>query len=362
MTTAPKTSPIIASLLLSLLLGGEALAQTYSDRDVYSNYPQEQTVDYVTVFEDCNFRGKSRALTIGRYDELRAINIRNDQVSSMQVPDGLNLVLYEHENARGQSTVISSDVSCLNRTWNDRASSVHVVAAPQASANSRTTHNRANSRALNENGPLNNRARRTQETSQQRDLSKGVTSVAFANTALESGPNKQWRITNLNGTVNTFRETARNRQTITLMNNRLNQPVIIDLLAQEVRFFTPTGQRVDYPISRLGYAQDARETQRKTRTAGVIPSSCFRYTARTTGGAGGIRFHGHDGFHQFSSRAHSGRICHNGTLTMELNKLDTNTNLVVEINGQQYQFASNEKEDVLKNSWYRKKVSLQVGP
>ena len=46
---------------------------------------------------------------------------------------------------------------------------------------------------------------------------------------------------------------------------------------------------------------------------------------------------------------------------MELNKTLPATEVIVEIQGKKYRFGKNEKADVLKNTWYRKKVNLLVG-
>jgi hypothetical protein len=46
---------------------------------------------------------------------------------------------------------------------------------------------------------------------------------------------------------------------------------------------------------------------------------------------------------------------------MELSKTDPGTDVVVDINGRSYRFAPNEQADAYLNSWYRKKIRLQVG-
>ena len=75
---------------------------------------------------------------------------------------------------------------------------------------------------------------------------------------------------------------------------------------------------------------------------------------------GGVRFHGKDGFFQFSKRAHSGRICHSGELTMEINKTSPSTAVVVEIQDKKFHFSRNEKPDAFKNTWYRKRHTLYI--
>ena len=93
---------------------------------------------------------------------------------------------------------------------------------------------------------------------------------------------------------------------------------------------------------------------------GVVQGSCFTYKAYARGGQAGIKFQGKDINQKFDDDAVSGRVCHSGSLTMELNKMDPNVDVFVEIQGRTYKFAKGEKEDLLLNTWYRKMVKLKV--
>jgi hypothetical protein len=84
----------------------------------------------VTLFVDCPFVGTSVSLAPGNYN-MNQIGLPNDSISSVRVPSGLQLVLFEHSDFAGASVVITSDAACLtDRGWNDRASSLRVQAAP----------------------------------------------------------------------------------------------------------------------------------------------------------------------------------------------------------------------------------------
>jgi Beta/Gamma crystallin len=75
---------------------------------------------YVVLYQDCYYRGKSKVLFPGRHN-LSALGF-SGQVSSAKVPPGLKLVLYEDPNgSSGAKTRFTSDVSCLGGDWNDRA-------------------------------------------------------------------------------------------------------------------------------------------------------------------------------------------------------------------------------------------------
>ena len=61
-----------------------------------------------------------------------------------------------------------------------------------------------------------------------------------------------------------------------------------------------------------------------------------------------MRFHGKEGFYRFNTKAESGRICHNGPLTMEINKQDPATVVIIDIEGNRYKFGKNEQHDATK--------------
>ncbi len=81
--------------------------------------------NYVTLFEDCNYRGKVFYLAAGTYQGYQ-MKINNDRLSSMQIPSGLKVTLYEHDNFSGRSKTFNSHISCLDESWNDMASSLVV--------------------------------------------------------------------------------------------------------------------------------------------------------------------------------------------------------------------------------------------
>lgn len=80
---------------------------------------------YVTLHEDCNYGGKSYFLQPGTYSGY-SMKIGNDKLSSMQIPSGIKLTIYEDENFRGKSKTFTANVPCLDSNWNDMASSLVV--------------------------------------------------------------------------------------------------------------------------------------------------------------------------------------------------------------------------------------------
>lgn len=349
---------LLVAFLFTIVCSFPASAQNYPNQRYPDQGYQGGNGSYVTVYEDCDFRGRSRALAVGDYFDVRDLNIGNDKISSMHVPPGLELTLYEHERLRGKSVTISQDVSCLNREWNDETSSMRVVQGNR----SQTYGGRYSD---NDRGYQNDGYNQGGYGS-DRNLTAGISRVKFANATLVQRSRNQWEIRNKNGDIELFREVNRDGSTIFLRNQYSSQQVLIQLNSNNVRFISPNGQVANYRIKRADQGSSNRNVannRNNSNSSGPnrnIQGQCFTYKAYTRGGEGGVRFHGHEGFHRFGKSGHSGRICHNGALTMEMSKTNRSTDLIVEIQNKRFRFATNEKHDAYLNTWYRKKVRLNV--
>ncbi|MGB1309811.1 MAG: beta/gamma crystallin-related protein [Leucothrix sp.] len=80
-----------------------------------------------TVYQHCNFAGYKIRLAPGRYNlnTLKRMGMRNDDLSSMKVPAGYELVAYQHVNFGGKKIVLRGNDSCLvNNGFNDTISSI----------------------------------------------------------------------------------------------------------------------------------------------------------------------------------------------------------------------------------------------
>jgi len=91
-----------------------------------------------TMYKDCNYTGAAVALPVGDYNlaALQSRGILNDDISSLKVNAGYQVVLYENDNFTGGSlTVGSAGNSCLvnnplgTGNWNDKTTSLRVQAA-----------------------------------------------------------------------------------------------------------------------------------------------------------------------------------------------------------------------------------------
>jgi hypothetical protein len=88
----------------------------------------------VTLFSDCNFAGKMADVSIGEYASMAKAGFDNDVLSSMKIPAGLKVQVFEHDNFKGPSATFTMDVTCFrasrsSRNWNDRVSSLKISKA-----------------------------------------------------------------------------------------------------------------------------------------------------------------------------------------------------------------------------------------
>lgn len=101
-----------------------------------------------TVYKDCDYGGYAVTLAVGSYtlSQLQALGVVNDDVSSLKVGSGYEVILYKDDNFGGEAYLFRGDFSCLvNLTLNgaplnlnDWASSI-IVQPSTAAAAARTT-------------------------------------------------------------------------------------------------------------------------------------------------------------------------------------------------------------------------------
>lgn len=95
-------------------------------------------IPLVTFYEHCWYNTRNRPdakisqRPVGEYD-LPNIGIDNDRISSIRIPPGYEVTVYEHAGFGGESIVFVSDVECLvdytmkrNISWNDQISSFKI--------------------------------------------------------------------------------------------------------------------------------------------------------------------------------------------------------------------------------------------
>lgn len=336
-------------LLLSPI---KASAQGYID----GNEKRYGDVPLVSIFEDCDFRGERRDITVGEFNSMRTLDFGNDKLSSIRVPRGLEVVIFKDDNLKGDYARVNKNVRCFDDYWNDEVSSLTVEYADGAASHKPSKPYKPKPRSHDD--------RRDQYNDGVNG--RNVSKVAFKGRVLQQVGSTTWELQDFRRGVSQYTEVRRDSQSVTLENQYTSAQLRIDLFANDVTMIGPRGKVTRFPIKsrEASLASKPRKPNKpdvvKRGPNRRIKGECFAYRAYTNGGQGGIRFHGKEGFHRFTKKGHKGRICHNGTLTMEMNKTDPNTQVVVEIQGKGFVFGRGEKEDAYRNTWYRKLVKLKV--
>ncbi|RZL00724.1 MAG: carbohydrate-binding protein, partial [Pedobacter sp.] len=108
------------------------VAQGWNDRTTSLKVRAVAPSGTSILYKDCNYSGKAVGLPVGDYNygALYARGVANEDISSLTVNSGYEVVLYENDNFSGASIVIKSNNSCLvAQGWNDRTTSLKVRGA-----------------------------------------------------------------------------------------------------------------------------------------------------------------------------------------------------------------------------------------
>src|SRR5438105_3589218 len=84
----------------------------------------------VIVYADADYQGWSQELAVGNYDSLK---IGNDALSSLIVPTGYRVTLYQNSGFNGSSMILTSSANYVGDSANDSVSSVVVGLASSTS-------------------------------------------------------------------------------------------------------------------------------------------------------------------------------------------------------------------------------------
>lgn len=82
----------------------------------------------VYIYSGKNYTGRKKGFGVGRYN-MSQLGIGNDNLSSIRVPKGYKVVLFQDANFRGGQRILLNSRSALNPSWNNRTSSLRVLRA-----------------------------------------------------------------------------------------------------------------------------------------------------------------------------------------------------------------------------------------
>ncbi len=87
--------------------------------------PPPPTEATVAIYEHGSFVGRMQVLRVGAYD-MPALTIGNDALSSVRVPPGFKVILFENAGFQGRTLELKSDAPNLPPNFNDVTSSIVV--------------------------------------------------------------------------------------------------------------------------------------------------------------------------------------------------------------------------------------------
>lgn len=90
-----------------------------------NNPPSQPSNATVIIYADGNYKGQAATLLPGTYNTMADAGFPDDALSSLIVPAGYRVVLYEYANFKGKSyTITESKTGFTFSGWNDRTSSI----------------------------------------------------------------------------------------------------------------------------------------------------------------------------------------------------------------------------------------------
>ncbi len=350
----PKNSQIGAWFALLVLIAALAAVSTAEaqNRPNFGNNNANYGGNTVVMFSECGFRGTSQQVGIGEHSKIQNLRFPNDDMSSIRIPAGLEVTLYEDSKFRGGYARLTQDVACFDQSWDNSVSSIKV-----------TSTGGYNPGYPNPGQPL---------PGQPGVNVNNVSYVSFANSELRKINNNTWSLGTMGqyNSMTNYNVVSRDATSLFMQSQVSNERLRVDLAANRVTYYAVNGAAQDFPIQQKQPGPVTTDPIRPLPPvlpgAGNEPNRrisgrCFTYRAYTRGGDGGLRFHGKSNVERFTTRPATGEVCHSGSLTMEITKTAPNTEVVVEIQGRQFRFGANETADRFETNWYRKDVRLVVG-
>lgn len=79
------------------------------------------------IYQHINYGGAAAVLRPGQYATPEAFGLGNDSISSLRVPPGVTVRLYQHSNFQGSSIAVTADTPYVGSAFNDQTSSIVVT-------------------------------------------------------------------------------------------------------------------------------------------------------------------------------------------------------------------------------------------
>jgi len=351
---------------------------------------------HVILFRDCGYSGPSKAIPEGDYALLRDIGVPQKAISSVIIPAGLALEVFQRAKFGGHWYRLNQNQVCLKGNWNDSIGSVRVVKD--------NPHNTFGFKQNYADGHGGNGNRCHPFTVRSFEGAGGIRFVDDENRLTPVRPGKE-----IQG------ELCRNGSVrVELAKKDRGTGVMLKIANREYRF-QPWSQYDDFrgdwyrryinielPRKNLGgvkygangwgntagfgkrYSSGVKSganwgnnyqgqwyrnakvnkpsnASSQSSSGNYKQENCVAYSITGNHKDTGIRFlAGSQEFHLTGYGTQKRQLCHKGNIRFELSKKKIPGEVVVRIDGKSFVFGQGDKGDRFANNWYRKYFEINI--
>ena len=345
--------------------------------------------DHVIVFSECGYAGRSKGLPIGDYSALRKVGIEHNAVSSIIVPEGLAVEVFQLRGFGGHWYRLNQNQICLKGNWNNRIGSLRVV-----------EDDPRNSYGLTEGYGEDDSARNCHQFTFR--ALEGEAAIRFVDKSNKLTPVRSGRA--IEGEICDQQEVR-----VEMAKKDRRAGAILSVANTDYEF-KPWAQYDDFRGNlyrkyfsielpkhkrehrKIEYGQNGwgntpgfgkrfssgvasgenwgnnyqgkwykKAVAKKKSTKGDSSGNCPAYAVSGNHPDTGIRFLvGDHKFHMIGSGTVNHRLCHRGEVRVEMAKKRKEAEVVLNIGGNTYVFRGGDSGDRQQNGWYRKYYTLNL--
>ena len=343
---------------------------------------------HIIVFSECGYAGRSKNLPVGDYDALRKVGVEHNAISSVIIPQGMAVEIFQGREFGGHWYRLNQSQTCLKGNWNNRIGSMRVI-----QDNPQNSYGFADNYQSTSTGCHN-------YTVQSADGEGAVRFVDKADslTPVRPGRPLQGELCD-NGPVRV--ELARRDRRVGITMNVADQELRFEPWSAYDNFsnnwyrkyMTVTlpqagrnnGGGQNYGRNGWGNTQGfgkryssgvdngdnwGNNYRRNWHKAAVVPAAvtkvyadkdCVDFSAAGNHKDTGVRFLvGDRKFYRIGDGSIKQAICHKGNIKVELAKKKQGAEVVLQVNGKTIKFDRGDSGDRYEHDWYRKYYTVNV--
>ncbi len=118
-------SGLIITVLAALSIVSSPAGATHTMSDKWQQSTWND--DHVIVFSECGFAGLAKSLPLGDYPNVRRVGVDNNAISSIIIPPGMAVELFQRRKFGGHWYRLNQNQICLKGNWNDQVRSLRVL-------------------------------------------------------------------------------------------------------------------------------------------------------------------------------------------------------------------------------------------